>query len=184
VLANNGHAACCLSCAFLLQAFGDAERLVDGSITFVQAAKNALLDLDAWRLAQGSAGKLWKRQQQQQAADDTAESCDRWAISCSLFMHLEAPCIPCWQITRGLQETAKPYLMLRQMLCPHSVSRQCVLAVGCVSVSCLLVAICLPAFLLPDTYRFPLQDEGVVPFLVVFGATTAQWCPCVCLPAA
>jgi hypothetical protein len=84
LLATDDYAALCLNCAFLLQAFGDAEKLVDGSITFVHAAKNALLDLDAWRLAQGSAGKLWKRQQQQEAADDTAESCDRWVFSCSL----------------------------------------------------------------------------------------------------
>jgi hypothetical protein len=61
-----------------LQAFGDAEKLVDGSINFVHAAKNTLLELDAWRLAQGGAGKLWKRQQQQQDADNTADLCDRW----------------------------------------------------------------------------------------------------------
>jgi hypothetical protein len=62
----------------LLQAFSDAEKLVDGSINFVHAAKNALLELDAWRLSQGSAGKMWKLQQQQHGADDTAaSSCDR-----------------------------------------------------------------------------------------------------------
>ena len=61
-----------------LQAFSDAEKLVDGSITFVHAAKNALLELDAWRLSHGGGAKQWKRPQQHHDADGTAmQSCDR-----------------------------------------------------------------------------------------------------------
>jgi hypothetical protein len=95
------HSAFVLSC--FLQAFSDAEKLVDGSINFVHAAKNALLELDAWRLSHGSAGKLWKRQQQQQQdADDTAATnCDRWAGSHTLMCSswCWCCCCPCQQIT-------------------------------------------------------------------------------------
>lgn len=34
-----------------MQALDNAEQLVAGSINFVAAAKNSLLDLDAWRLS-------------------------------------------------------------------------------------------------------------------------------------
>ncbi|WIA35431.1 hypothetical protein OEZ86_003873 [Tetradesmus obliquus] len=64
-----------------VKAFSDAEKLVDGSITFVHAAKNALLELDAWRLSHGGGAKQWKRPQQHHDADGTAmQSCDRFAL--------------------------------------------------------------------------------------------------------
>ncbi|WIA15231.1 hypothetical protein OEZ85_001907 [Tetradesmus obliquus] len=64
-----------------VKAFSDAEKLVDGSITFVHAAKNALLELDAWRLSHGGGAKQWKHPQQHHDADGTAmQSCDRFAL--------------------------------------------------------------------------------------------------------
>lgn len=59
-----------------MQAFTDAEHLVVGSINYVSAAKNTLLELDAWRLEHNSTIRQWQ-QKKQKEAQDQYDLCDR-----------------------------------------------------------------------------------------------------------
>jgi hypothetical protein len=79
-----------------MQALDNAEQLVSGSINFAAAARNSLLDLDAWRLSTCGAGSdsttpTSARTQPEQCLDgfaaggcDADGTCDRCAVRASL----------------------------------------------------------------------------------------------------